>query len=324
MSMAARLAGAAASVLSPHGSRAALLVLTYHRVLETADPMYPGEPDRARFSEQMALVRKVFNVLDLEEAVRRLQAGTLPSRAACITFDDGYANNFSVAAPVLTQLGIPATVFVATGFLDGGRMWNDTVIEAVRHAGDTLDLTAEGLGVHSLDGWASRRRTVNSLLGALKYLVLEDRVVMAERVAAASGAPLPVGPMMNAAQVRSLAAMGIGIGAHTVRHPILARLSDDAARREIFDSRRRLQEITGTPVRMFAYPNGRPGQDYGPQHAEMVRDAGFTGAVTTAWGAARMGIDSFQIPRIAPWYGATSRAVVRIVKTYLDPAQGTF
>ena len=71
----------------------------------------------------------------------RLQQGRLPPRALAITFDDGYADNRTVAAPLLERHGLPCTFFVATGFLDGGRMWNDTLIETVRRApGQTLDL----------------------------------------------------------------------------------------------------------------------------------------------------------------------------------------
>ena len=75
---------------SPAGRRARLLVLTYHRVPPVADPLLPDEPDAAGFATQMDIVGHYCNVLPLPEAVRRLQSGALPSRAACITFDDGY------------------------------------------------------------------------------------------------------------------------------------------------------------------------------------------------------------------------------------------
>ena len=78
---------------------------------------------------------------------RAAARGRAPARALAITFDDGYADNATVAAPILLRLGLPATFFVATGFLDGGRMWNDTVIEAVApRRGPVLDLAPLGLG----------------------------------------------------------------------------------------------------------------------------------------------------------------------------------
>ena len=119
-------------LLSPGGARARLTVLIFHRVHPGQDAMFPGEMHAATFRERMGWVREWFNVLPLDEAVAALARGTLPARALAITFDDGYADNFTVALPILQQLGLPATFFIATGFLDGGRMWNDTVIEAMR------------------------------------------------------------------------------------------------------------------------------------------------------------------------------------------------
>jgi peptidoglycan/xylan/chitin deacetylase (PgdA/CDA1 family) len=107
--------------------------------------------------------------------------------------------------------------------------------------------------------------------------------------------------MMSSAQVRGLAAAGFEIGGHTVNHPILARLDDSDAKREIAEGRDRLEAITGTRIRLFAYPNGRPNEDYSRQSVELVRAAGFDGAVSTSRGAARAGSDPFQIPRFTPW-----------------------
>jgi peptidoglycan/xylan/chitin deacetylase (PgdA/CDA1 family) len=113
------------SLLAPGGARGSLLVLIYHRVLEQRDPLIDDEPDAATFSAEMDLIGSICNVLPLQEAVDRLASGSLPPRAACITFDDGYANNRTVAAPILQARRMPATVFVATGFIGDGRMFND-------------------------------------------------------------------------------------------------------------------------------------------------------------------------------------------------------
>ncbi len=88
------------------------------------------------------------------EAVQRLRNGTLSTRAACITFDDSYAGNAEVALPILQKYGISATFFIATGFINGGIMWNDRLIELIRRAkGDTLDLTRIGMeiGAHTVE-----------------------------------------------------------------------------------------------------------------------------------------------------------------------------
>ena len=77
-------------------------------------------------------LKRRFSVLPLADGVERLYDGTLPASALAVTFDDGYADNLAVAAPLLRKHGVPATLFIATGYVDGGAMWNDIVIEAFR------------------------------------------------------------------------------------------------------------------------------------------------------------------------------------------------
>ena len=80
----------AASLFSPAGPGAKLSILIFHRVLAQPDPLFPSEATLQSFDAQMALLKSLFNVLPLPEAVSRLKAGTLPARSAAITFDDGY------------------------------------------------------------------------------------------------------------------------------------------------------------------------------------------------------------------------------------------
>jgi peptidoglycan/xylan/chitin deacetylase (PgdA/CDA1 family) len=101
--------------------------------------------------------------------------------------------------------------------------------------------------------------------------------------------------------VRQLHRAGMEIGGHTVNHPIVARLQKAAARAEIADGKAALEQIVGDQIRLFAYPNGKPGQDYLAEHVAMVKDLGFEAAVSTAWGAAARGGDLFQLPRFTPW-----------------------
>src|SRR5580765_5766503 len=118
-----------------------LSVLAYHRVLAERDPLLSDVPSAAEFEHRMRWVKANFDVLPLGAAVRALREGRLPRRALSITFDDGYADNFGIALPILKRLGLPACFFVATSFLDGGCMFNDVVIGALRAApGPDLDL----------------------------------------------------------------------------------------------------------------------------------------------------------------------------------------
>ncbi|MCC6610732.1 MAG: polysaccharide deacetylase family protein [Burkholderiales bacterium] len=300
--------------LSPGGARGRLSILIYHRVLSAPDPLLAGEVDARQFSEQMELLASEFNVLPLSEAAAHLATGKLPARAACVTFDDGYADNHDIALPILRRAGVPATFFIASGHLDAGRMWNDTVIEAVRRVqGPGLDLSDVGLGVHLVATIADRRAAMHRLLASLKYRPLAERDALARHVASAVEDPLPDDLMMTRGQVRALHSAGMEIGGHTVTHPILTRLAPPAAEREIVEGKAALEDIIGGEVALFAYPNGKPAEDFAPEHVAMARKAGFRAAVTTSRGAARSSSDVFQLPRFTPWDREPSRFALRLL-----------
>jgi peptidoglycan/xylan/chitin deacetylase (PgdA/CDA1 family) len=307
-----RAAGALLSWTSGGGK---LAVLIYHRALAEQDALLPGEPDARVFEWQMRLLADYFRVLPLGDAIEELVNGRLAPRSACVTFDDGYADNYTVALPILKKLGLPATFFVATGFLDGGRMWNDSVIEAVRHA-PSLDLAHCGLGTHSLNGAVSRRRAIDDLLGLLKYRPAPERDALTAEVVAAAGPIERKDLMMTSEQVAGLFRAGMEIGAHTVSHSLLRGLDDERARAEVTQSRARLRDITGCDIRVFAYPNGKPGKDYSPRDVGLLAELGFAGAVSTAWGAAVPRTDRLQVPRFTPWDRTPSRFMLRLLHNY--------
>ncbi|NTV12104.1 MAG: polysaccharide deacetylase family protein [Zoogloea sp.] len=291
-----------ASALIESVARRSLSVLVFHHVLPEPDPLFPGEMHARRFDRLLAFLAKDCRIMPLGRALWLLRARMLPRGTLSITFDDGYADNATVALPILRAHGIAATFFVASGFLEGGRMWNDTLIEAVRRApGEALDLAPLGLGAFELADIEARRQAVERLISHLKYLPLRERSRQVEHIAERSGASLPGDLMMNPAQVRALHEAGMEVGAHTVNHPILARLDAHEAREEIHGSKRQLEDILGERVSLFAYPNGKPGRDYLPEHVSLVRKAGFRAAVSTAGGVFCKGSDLFQVPRFTPW-----------------------
>lgn len=299
-------------------SRARLSVLIYHRVPAEPDELLPGEPDAAEFERTMRWVKSVFNVIPLADGVEGIKTGRLPTRALCITFDDGYANNATVAAPILHRLGLHATFFIATGFLDGGRMFNDTVIEAVRgFHGKTLDLEVLGLGRHPTSTLAERRQAIDAILQGIKYRPEAERAELAERVAAVAGVRPPSDLMMTSSQVAGLARSGFALGGHTVTHPILSQIEADLARNEIARGRETLEGLAGCRIGLFAYPNGKPTRDYGRVSTRLVRELGFEGAVSTSKGAASTGSDPLQIPRFTPWDTRPSRFAAQIASNLL-------
>lgn len=308
------------SIASPGGGRGRLTIVMYHRVVEQLDPLSSYTPTAEVFDCHMRTLANGFTVLPLSEAIERLGKDTLPRRAACITFDDGYRDNYIVAAPVLKRYDLPATIFVATGFLDGGRMWNDSVIEAVRRAsGSSIDATAIGLGSYPIGDNSQRVTAINALLDELKYLPFVTRAEKVKNLCSLIGATLPIDLMLSAEQVRAARHANIEIGGHTVNHPILTQIDDRQARSEIADCKTHLEEILREKITLFAYPNGRPNQDYSLHHATMVKDAGFVAAVSTASGAATAKSDIFQLPRYAPWDKRKSKLQLRLLQNLLRP-----
>jgi peptidoglycan/xylan/chitin deacetylase (PgdA/CDA1 family) len=283
-------------------SRGRLSILIFHRVRPEPDAVLPTEPTAEEFDALLRHIGTRFVVVPLLAGIRSLYAGTLPARALAITFDDGYADNLDLAAPILRRHGMPATVFVSTGYLDGGCMFNDLVIEAFRSTrARVLDLSTLGLARHALGSIDDRRTAIDRVLAQIKYLPIEERDSRAQAILHIAGVTPPRQMMMTRDSVRSLAEAGIDIGAHTITHPILAKISPDEAWNEIRESKRDLEQLIGRAVPLFAYPNGKPGVDYGREHVRMVRDAGYEGAVSGAWGAATRNSDAWQLPRFTPW-----------------------
>lgn len=291
-----------------------LTILIFHRVLENPDPLFPGEMHARRFDDLLKRLKQSWRVMPLYDSVNMLAAGTLPARSLAITFDDGYADNATVAWPILCKHDCPATIFVSTGYLDGGRMWNDTVIEAVRHTRrEALELSwvPEQLRLGNL---LDRRRAIDTLINRVKHVPFADRERMCLDVANICDANLPTDLMMTREQLKGLRGNCIDFGAHTMHHPILASLADDEAEREIRQGKSELEAMLGQAVLLFAYPNGKPMVDYLPKHVDMVRSAGFEAAVSTHWGACGQASDRFQLPRFSPWDQDARKFEFRLVK----------
>lgn len=301
-----------------------LSILIFHRIHARRDPMFPNEPDAATFDWILRLLARGCNVLPLDEAITRFRDDSLPPRPACISFDDGYADNCQVALPLLQRHGLQAAFFVATGFLNGGCMWNDIIIEALRaYRGDRIDLADVGLGTMATGSMDQRRAAAQALIMHHKYQPVDERLAAVRALAARLDAPIPSDIMMTDDELRQLHRAGMVIGGHTVSHPILASIPDAQAAEEIAAGKRQLEAIVDDEVRVFAYPNGKKNADYLDQHVAMVRQAGFIGAVSTEVGASGHGADLFQLRRFTPWDRSPGRFAARLLINLFRPGDGT-
>jgi len=277
-------------------------ILSYHRVNDDNDPFFPAVPTEA-FAGHMAWLARAWHVWPLEELVWAASAGRLPRRAVALTFDDGYRDNLTHAAPVLARHGLPATIFLATGFIGTTAVpWFDRVAQA-------LKATTRGAFEAPWGERVQVRTTTERLIAldrALAYLKtlahddLERRLAAILDQLAVTDDTFFSNVMLTWHDVRALRGFGFSLGAHTVTHPLLSRVSYERAEMEILSSRTAIESACGERPRTFAYPNGRP-EDYTPAIQDLVRRAGFTCAVTTRFGLNTSATSPYELRRGGPW-----------------------
>jgi peptidoglycan/xylan/chitin deacetylase (PgdA/CDA1 family) len=273
------------------------LVLCYHRVNDDGHPFFTGTP-LALFRRQMEALRRHFAVLPLDELAERARTRKLPRNGVAITFDDGYRDNYTNAFPLLRELGLPATIFLTTEALDrGALLWHDRVFDAFHRARKT-----------------EARPTLSSELARLRRASPEERdrriaELLEELRVKDNGAS--GWEKLSWREAREMSSHGISFGAHTLDHPILTSVSEQEARRQITESKERIEKELGSKVTMFAYPNGAA-SDFDRSTERLVEEAGFSLAVTTVAGANDESTNPFALRRTAMWGDDPELSVLRL------------
>ena len=307
-------------LLSGHRANSKLLVLTYHRVLQDYDEII-DDIDAVQFTQQMETLAQFFNVVSLEEGLQQLRNDTLVPNAVCITFDDGYRDNYDVALPILKALNLPATFFVATGYLGDGMMWNDVVIESIKHTSlKKLNLAELSLDEYPVTTKQEKLELIGILINQWRNKPLAMRTELAAKFSQLAQVELTQRVMMTEEEVKKLSQAGMEIGGHTVNHPILASTKIDDARQEIEQGKAHLEKILGKEVKYFAYPSGRADKDYHQAHKEIVEQAGFEAALTTNNGAVDRRAQMFELPRISIDYTNKFKFGASLARGYVQYA----
>jgi peptidoglycan/xylan/chitin deacetylase (PgdA/CDA1 family) len=296
------LSGGLASAAGWAGRGPAFAILKYHRVNDHRDPFFEAM-GTAVFQRQVQHLARHYTVLSVEELMDRVRAGRLPRNAAAITFDDGYRDTLTHAAPILAAHGLPATVFLATGFMGTTEVpWYDRLAGAFKQSprSHVVAPTGEELPLETVE---DRLRALERVRGHLKSLS-EDQFRRAfHRQLESLGATerqSTKNAMLSWDDVHALRGLGFCIGAHTVSHPILSRVTPERARAEVLGSREMIQGACGITPRAFAYPNGGPA-DYTSTVVDIVREAGFSCAVTTRFGVNTGRTSPWELHRGQPW-----------------------
>jgi peptidoglycan/xylan/chitin deacetylase (PgdA/CDA1 family) len=252
------------------------------------------------FSLQLKFLKDHFDVITLGEAVSRLSTGVLNGKSCVITFDDGYRDNYQFAAPLLAEYNLPATIFITYNAIQTGHFgWGIFDRTLLTTTSQLLDLQQFGLDKYSLADQAARELAVVTLHRLLKKKPdVEKRSVVEHVIANYGNDSVGERIMMNWEEVSALADSGlVTIGAHTISHPILSRVSESQARYEIIEGKHLIEQKLGQAVDYFAYPNGQP-EDIGLDVVALVKEAGYLAASTTVSGRNVSGTDVFELKRI--------------------------
>lgn len=260
-------------------------ILMYHRF---SDPPVKGWASPRHFEQQVRHIREHYNPYSLVELMKyRREHGRMPSHAVVITVDDGYRDFYEYAFPILQRHGVPATLFATTGFIERQLwLWPDKITWMLDELTNIeREVSTDSINIRAGELNDARRSGIwKQLIEHALSLPDNDKHEFISILASELGLIFPkeipdAFVPLSWNELREMQESGIEIGGHTVTHPSLGRVSQAQARSEIFGCRDALNQNLGYQERTFCYPNGQP-SDFQNFLPELVRDAGFLGAVT--------------------------------------------
>ncbi len=297
------------------------VILAYHRVGASDRARgaawsngFEGGVSALRFEEQMRFIRSEMTPLSLLDLADRVRQGEpLPPRAIVVTFDDGYRDNYLHALPILSRYRIPATVFVATGYVDSGRMyWWDQVFAMFRETRlQAVDVRAlpvhpalaspgGGGTVMSLASGADKEQASEEVIQRMRWLPPEQlpEALTALRTALQTRDPEAMGSdlLLTWAQISEMRGQGIAFDAHTHSHRNLALLTESEVEDELRTSRAILESKLGETIAGLAYPWGLQGT-YNDAVKRIAQRLGFRYGCIIGRGTVASGVDLFELAR---------------------------
>lgn len=278
-----------------------LTILTYHRVLPDAlfkGYLFPSlAVSESMFAAQMATLAARCQVVTIEEGLRQIKSRDRQQKPlVAVTFDDGYADNISVAAPIMAKHGIRATFFIVTGFVGTtSELWYDIAARKWEAASSQqLSDAVSQAGVRV--SWQDEKPSLPTWMALLKGVdqQLRDEIVMALPDPGPVAARQHLDRLMTQDELRQLKRAGHEVASHSMSHPLLPQLEPQALQSELVHSRQLLELWLQGEVRGFSYPNG----DYDDRVKDAVARAGCSYACTTRHGRNGPDADPLRLRRI--------------------------
>lgn len=271
-------------------------IFMYHRVNPDG---WGGAITCETFRKQVKTIKRDFNPLHLSELLETKTQRHNGRNAVVITFDDGYYDFYDYAFPILAEEQVPATIFVATGFIDGEVwLWPDQIAFLLERAElDTIPI--EGLGEVSIKPqW---QRAWHQIADHCLRLPNRERLRLIDELSEQLNVDLPKSPPPSCRpltwqQLRQMQETGIvEVGSHSHTHPVMSRLNSDELAREVTLPKCRLATELGQTKPLFCYPNGQP-SDYNSEVKEALKLGGYQFGVAAHPGK-KPTQDAFEIKR---------------------------
>lgn len=286
----------------------AAAILAYHSVVEEpqrTDYILGSSRSRADFERHMETLARKFSPVTIDDIAEFARSGRkLPTHAVAVTFDDGFADNYEIALPILNRYGIPATFYIMFDAVENGTLpWYCRIrfaFNTTKKAEWTDPETGRTYKLGSPEGRRAAMPIAWDRGAALAGAELKAFVEEIERVLEIDPAHAQPqhGMMMDWEQVRGLKKAGHTIGGHTLSHPNVAQVSVDTARAEIAGCKAKIAERLGEAVEHFSYPHPALNPHWSNETLGITREAGFKSAVLTTYGSVRAGDDPLALKRV--------------------------
>lgn len=285
-----------------------LTILTYHSInypsrdLPIDEDVISCSPEL--FDLEMQFCKKYFTPITFSTLKKcLLQQERLPKMPLIITFDDGYKDNFTYALPVLNKYEIPATIFLATGYIGESKLfWWDEITYILNNYNKSelhieINHTKHILGFKTT---REKRKSIRHLRRILKFFPNNQREDIIRYLASLSNLnEKKFDVVLNWEDIKLMAARGIEFGSHSVTHSIMSMLSDEELKKELSESKKSIERHTDKEVIAFSYPYGTA-KDFHSKMEDFLKAAGYSFAVSYIEGVNRIGnFNEFAMKRIS-------------------------
>jgi peptidoglycan/xylan/chitin deacetylase (PgdA/CDA1 family) len=255
-----------------------LYCLNFHRIGSGEDT--PFDPcvfscSTSELDNHIGFIKQHFVVISLTELEQLIKSKSPPTkRYMCLTFDDGYVDNFTNALPVLKKHNVTASFFIATGLVGNNTVpWWDKIAYLIkRYKPSEVILSGWNQKIIYSGNQESYIRDILSAVKLCKYSANEQILEIERKLSHSTG--YPDAEFMSWEQLNTLLAEGMEIGAHSHNHDILTKLTDDELFYELSHSKALLEQYLPCQVTAFSYPVGNK-STYNQKVIDGLRNTGY-------------------------------------------------